>query len=30
MKKNILKAFAIATIGFGLSSCGESFLETDY
>ena len=30
MKKNILKVFAIATFGFGLSSCGESFLETDY
>ena len=30
MKKNILKAFAIATLGFSLSSCGESFLETDY
>lgn len=30
MKKNILKVFAIATLGFGISSCGENFLETDY
>ena len=30
MKKNIVKALAIATFGLSLSSCGESFLETDY
>ena len=30
MKKNIVKIFAIATLGFSLSGCGESFLKTDY
>lgn len=30
MKKNILKVFAITAFSFGLSSCGENFLETNY
>ncbi len=30
MKKHILKAFAVAAFGLGMSACGDSFLETDY
>ncbi len=30
MKKSILKAFIVLALGVGLTSCGNSFLETDY
>ena len=30
MRKQILKIFTVITLVGGTSSCGESFLETDY
>ena len=30
MKKYILKAFMLMALGAGMTSCGDTFLETDY